>query len=275
VPVPIRTDAEGMQPRDLVRAVAQHGPGMVATASLGSNPTGAVLSPARRADLLEVIVQYELVVLEDLTLTDTVIDEAMLSGEGLNPSAVGLPLCADDRVRGVVVGSASKLLWGGLRVGWLRTNESWLRLIAQSKALADFGTSPVTQLVTAAVIDGIHADPSWVAHRRAELRARRDLLVDRLHHHVPTWGVTTPPSGLSLWLHVPGVDGAQLATAADRHDVHVLPGEQCGIDGSYTDYIRVTFDRDPSVIEQAAQRLAQAYAEIGRTTSRARTSVGP
>ena len=213
--------------------------------------------------------------LEDLTLTDTLMDESLLSGEGFDASQVAVPLSADDRVRGMVVGSASKLMWGGLRVGWLRTNESWLRLIAQSKTLADFGTSPMTQLTTAALIEQIHADPSWVTKRRAELRERRDLLVGLIHHHLPTWGVSTPPAGLSLWAHVPGVDGAELAVAADRHDVHVMPGEQCGVEGSYTDYVRFTFDRDPAVLQQAAQRLAQAYAEVSRSPARSRPSVGP
>jgi len=275
VPVPIRSDVEGVIPADLTRAVAQHGPGMLATTSLGSNPTGSVLSPGRRAEQLEVIVRHELVVLEDLTLADTIVDESMLSGPAFNSSRVGAPLSADDRVRGLVIGSASKLLWGGLRVGWLRTNESWLRLIAQSKALADFGTAPVTQLVTAAMLGQLTADPSWVERRRAELRERRDLLVDLLHHHLPTWRVDTPPSGLSLWAHAPGVDATEFATAADRHDVHVMPGDQCGVDGAFSDHLRFTFDRDPAVLHQAAQRLALTYADVSRSPSRSRPTVGP
>ena len=275
VPVPIRTDDEGLIPADVTRAVAQHGPAMLATASLGSNPTGAVLSPARRSALLEVITLHELVVLEDLTLADTIIDASMLSGAGFDNTRVGAPLCADDRVKGVVVGSASKLLWGGLRVGWLRTNESWLRLMAQSKALADFGTAPVTQLVTAAMLEQILAEPAWVDRRRAELRQRRDLMVDLVHHHLPTWRIAAPPAGLSLWAHVPGVDASELAVAADRHDVHVMPGEQCGVDGTYADHVRLSFDREPGVLEQAAVRLAQAHADVSRMPARSRPAVGP
>jgi DNA-binding transcriptional MocR family regulator len=273
VPVPVRTDDSGIVARDLVRAVAQHGPGLVATATVGSNPTGTVISPARRAELLEVIVRHELVVLEDLTLADTVMDRP--DGEGADLSPVAVPLSTDDRVRGIVVGSASKLLWGGLRVGWLRTNESWLRLVAQSKALTDFGTSPVTQLVTAALLEKLHAEPTWVAGRREQLRQRRDLMVELLHHHLPTWSVSRPTAGLSLWARVPGADGIELAIATDRHDVHVMPGEQCGVDGSHTDYLRFTFDREPEVLEQAAERLAAAYADVIRASGRSRPGMCP
>ena len=100
---------------------------MLATCSLVSNPEASVLSPRRREALLEIITRNDVVVLEDLTLAETLLDDI----------PVGAPLTADPRVRGIAVGSASKLLWGGLRVGWLRTAETWLRRIAQAKALED------------------------------------------------------------------------------------------------------------------------------------------
>lgn len=275
VPIPVRCDEAGLVPTDLARAVDEYGPALISTCSIGSNPTGAVLTPRRRRELLEVIVAGDLVVLEDLTLADTVFDSSMLDEAGVDDSKVAAPLMADERVRGVAVGSASKLFWGGLRVGWVRTSESWLRTIAQAKALADFGTSPVTQGITAELLAQLHADPSWHARRRSELQERRDLAVGLIHEHLPTWGVSAPPGGLSLWARVPGTDGTQLATAADRHGVHVMPGEQCGTDGAYTDHIRLCFDRDPALLREAVHRLASAYAETSRLPMRSPVTVGP
>ena len=279
VPIPVRCDAEGMVPRDLARAVDEYGPALVSTCSIGSNPTGATLTPRRRAELVDVIVEHDLVVLEDLTLADTVFDPSLLVGDGVDSgvdvSQVAPPLTADDRVRGVAVGSASKLFWGGLRVGWLRTNPSWLRTIAQSKALSDFGTSPVTQGVTAGLLRQLHADPGWHRRRRAELQERRDLVIALLHEQLPTWGVTAPTAGLSLWVRIPGVDGTQFAVAADRHGVHVMPGEQCGTDGAYADHIRLCFDRDPALLREAVNRLAMAHAEAGRVATRSPLTLGP
>ena len=265
VPVPLRCDGEGVLPADLVRAIREHGPAILATSTLVSNPNAAVLSNRRRDALVEAIVEHDVVVIEDLTLADTLIDDVDRAA----------PLIADPRIRGVAVGSASKVTWGGLRVGWLRTNETWLRRIAQAKALEDFGTSPVTQRLAVELLTSLAQNRSWHERRRAQLRERRDLLVELINEHLPTWGIQTPPGGLSLWVHLPGGDGSEFATEADRAGVHVMPGEQCGTDGAYVDYLRLCFDREPEVLREAVTRLAQAQTEMERAPMRRATTVGP
>jgi DNA-binding transcriptional MocR family regulator len=178
-------------------------------------------------------------------------------------------------VRGVTIGSASKVIWGGLRVGWLRTQETWLRRMAQAKALEDFGTSPVTQRLTADLMDELVRRPEWWQARQAELRARRDLLIELIHEHLPSWGVRAPVGGLSLWVRVPGTDGAELAETADRYGVHVMPGDRCGLDGAFADHLRLCFDRDPQMLQEAVTRLTQAYAEVSQRPARQPEMVGP
>ncbi len=265
VPVPVRCDAEGVMPADLQRAIGEHGPALLATSTLVSNPNAAVLSPRRREELVAAIVAHDVVVIEDLTLADTLLDDVEQAS----------PLMADPRVRGVAVGSASKVIWGGLRVGWLRTQETWLRRIAQAKALEDFGTSPVTQRLAAELLRGLAQNPSWHEARRSQLRERRDLLVELIHEHLPSWGVQAPPGGLSLWVRLPGGDGSEFAAEADRSGVHVMPGEQCGTDGTYSDHLRLCFDREPDVLREAVTRLAQAQTEMTRAPIRVVTTVGP
>jgi DNA-binding transcriptional MocR family regulator len=269
-PIALRSDASGVLPGELARAVAEHGPAILATSTIVSNPDAAVLTEDRRAALLEVITAHDVVVIEDLTLADTILGDA--ERDEIAPAT---PLTADERVRGVTIGSASKVIWGGLRVGWLRTQETWLRRMAQAKALEDFGTSPVTQRLTADLMDELVRRPEWWQARQAELRARRDLLVDLIHEHLPSWGVRTPVGGLSLWVRVPGVDGAELAETADRYGVHVMPGDRCGLDGAYADHLRLCFDRDPQMLHEAVGRLTQAYAEVAQRPARQPAMVGP
>ncbi|MEO8106090.1 MAG: PLP-dependent aminotransferase family protein [Actinomycetes bacterium] len=265
VPVPLRCDAEGVLPADLIRAVREHGSAILATSTLVSNPNAAVLSRQRREALVAAIVEHDVVVIEDLTLADTLLDDVDQAA----------PLTADPRIRGVAVGSASKVIWGGLRVGWLRTHETWLRRIAQAKALEDFGTSAVTQRLAVELLTSLTQNRSWRDHRRTQLRERRDLLIDLVHEHLPSWGVHPPPGGLSLWIRLPGGDGSEFATEADRAGVHVMPGEQCGTDGAYSDYLRLCFDREPEVLHEAVTRLAQAHTEMARAPIRLTTTVGP
>jgi DNA-binding transcriptional MocR family regulator len=133
----------------------------------------------------------------------------------------------------------------------------------------------VTQRLAADLLEALEREPDWWESRRAELRSRRDLLIDLLHDQVPSWGVKAPPGGLSLWVHVPGADTDALATAADGYGVHVMPGERCGVDGAYGEYLRLCFDRDPTVLREAVNRLAQTHAELSRRPARTPAAVGP
>jgi DNA-binding transcriptional MocR family regulator len=264
-PVPLRTDEHGVIPADLSRAIDEGGPALLCTVPIGSNPTGAVMSPGRREALLDIVVRHGIAVLEDLTLADLVFDDV----------EVGHPLNASPDVEGVVTGSTSKTLWGGLRVGWLRADEPWFSRFVQTKALQDFGTSPITQHVAAQMLRGIEADDDWMPNRRKELSERRNLLIDLLNEALPQWGVSRPSGGLSLWVRLPGTDTTAFAEAADRHGVHVMPGEQCATDGDYGDHIRMCFDRDPVVLREAVSRLAGAYSEFSRSRTPQRVLLRP
>jgi DNA-binding transcriptional MocR family regulator len=125
------------------------------------------------------------------------------------------------------------------------------------------------------MLDAMAADPQWWQGRKRELIERRDLLVDLLHDELPSWGVQAPAGGLSVWVHTPRVDGEQLSAAADRVGVHVLPGEKCGVDGAYAENLRICFDRDPGVLREAVQRLAQAHDELTRRPIGRPIAVGP
>lgn len=253
IAVPVTSDSEGVLPSALRRAVAEHGPALLCTVPIASNPTGAVTSPTRREELLDVVRQHDLVVLEDLTMADLVYEDL----------PIGAPLNACPEVRGVVTGSASKTFWGGLRVGWLRAEEPWLSRLISAKSMQDYGTSPVTQHLATQLLQAMAADPGWLPSRLDELRTRRDLLISLLEEHLPAWGPGRPSGGLSLWVRLPGTDSRTYADVADRHGVFVLPGEQCGVDGQFADHIRLCFDREPAVLREAVERLARAYTDMG------------
>ena len=265
VPVPIRTDAHGLIPSELRRAVAEVGPALLCSQPVGSNPTGAVVTPERREELLDIVVKNSLVVIEDLTLADLVFADV----------DTALPLNASPDVEGVVTGSSSKTLWGGLRVGWLRADEPWLSRLVQAKALQDFGTSPITQHLTAQLMTAAEEHPTWMNDRLADLSARCDHLINALKREIPSWGMERPIGGLSLWVRTPGLDAQTLSDAADRHGVHVMPGDQCGVDGAFSDYVRLCFDRDPKILDEAVTRLAAANADVRRTPSPQRVLLRP
>jgi DNA-binding transcriptional MocR family regulator len=265
-PVPLRTDSEGIVPSALEQAIREGGPALLVTVSIASNPTGAVLSPGRRAALLSLVTRHQLVVLEDLTMADLVFADV----------PVAEPLSAAPEVQGIVVGSASKTLWGGLRVGWLHAPEPWLGQFVQAKALSDFGTSPITQHLAGQMLRRLDDDPTFLLERRRSLRSRKEYLAQLLNERLPAWGVGSPAGGMSLWVRLPGTDARAFADVADQHGVHVMPGDQCGVDGDYADYTRLCFDRDTATLDEAVSRLATAYDDMtNHSSSRQRVLLRP
>ncbi|WIB36571.1 hypothetical protein [Curtobacterium sp. MCJR17_043] len=96
-----------------------------------------------------------------------------------------------------MVGSADKVFWGGLRIGWIRAAPELLHRLLLARPTGDLGTPTLDQLVarelvpqTAAVLEA----------RRPALRAGRDGLVAALRERLPEWDVPSPAGGLTTWV---------------------------------------------------------------------------
>jgi DNA-binding transcriptional MocR family regulator len=159
----------------------------------------------------------------------------------------------------LAVGSASKLLWGGLRVGWIRVSSPSLRSsVLDVKAGLNRATSALSQLTAASLLAAISAD--WLAGLRAALRERRDHLCSLIGAQLPAWRVPeVPEAGLSLWVSLPVVDAAAFAAVASRHGVTVLPGGAACVCGRHRGFIRLSFASQLDTLSLAAERLAAAW----------------
>jgi DNA-binding transcriptional MocR family regulator len=161
--------------------------------------------------------------------------------------------------RVIAVGSASKLLWGGLRTGWLRVPDDALRgALVGRKAALNLGTSIVSQEMTAQLLEGITR--GWLEAHRLALARRRDYLLELIAEHLPAWRVRPPQAGLSLWAELPLTTADPFAHAAARHGVTVTPGSAACVCGAHGNHIRLSFAEQPATLEMAAERLAAAWA---------------
>ena len=130
--------------------------------------------------------------------TLAVIDESLrdvnLDGVELPPSFGSF----DDSV--LLVDSASKTFWGGLRVGWIRAPHDLVMPLVQARMTHDLGTAAFEQLVFAEVL----RNPEPVLTSALEgFRRQRDHLVDLLSEHLPVLDVVGPAGGLSIWAGLP------------------------------------------------------------------------
>ena len=151
-----------------------------------------------------------------------------------------------------------KLFWGGLRVGWLRGPVSLIRKLSSLKSTWDLHTSVVTQTIATQLLS---ACDQAIALRRAQLRARRDIVVELLQEHLPAWQCGVPAGGLFLWVTLPSGDSRALAQIAARHGVAVTPGTLFSLDESHVAQLRIPFLLEEPLLRLGVERLAAAWRE--------------
>jgi DNA-binding transcriptional MocR family regulator len=244
--IPIRSDAAGEDPSAVERAGRSPG-GIAYVMPTGHNPTGAVMPLLRRQAFAAIADAARVTVVEDLTLADLT-----LGTDGHPPPLAALS------TRVIAVGSVSKVLWGGLRVGWIRVgDESLQAAVVARKAALNLGTAAISQAMAAQLLAAV--DQDWLRTHRATLTERRDLLAALLARHLPAWRTRRPDAGLSLWAELP-VDNADTFTlAAARHGVTVMAGSAACADGRHRQFVRLSFAEQPGTLELAVERLAAAW----------------
>jgi hypothetical protein len=212
------------------------------------NPTGALLDGAGRERLVALARRTGTPLLIDETLAELALSdpaEQPVAAHG----AVDSPLV-------ITIGSAAKVLWGGLRIGWIRTSAPLVRRLGALRASTDLGGPVLEQLVAARLVDGL--DPIVLA-RRAELTAARDHLLGRLGDAFPGWRLSRPSGGLSLWVDLGAPVSSRLVGAARRYDVLLAAGPRFGLAGAFERYLRVPYTLRRERVEQALDRLVAAW----------------
>jgi len=251
VPVPLDLDSPGADAWDLdlvTAAVRDAAPRLAYLVPDHQNPTGALLDGAGRERLVALARRTGTPLLIDETLA-----ELTLVGSSEAPVAAhGAP----DSALVITIGSAAKVLWGGLRIGWIRTAAPTIRRLAALRAATDLGGPVLEQLIAARLIDDLEP---VVQARRAELTEARDHLLGRLGDAFPSWRPSHPTGGLSLWVDLGAPVSSRLVGAARRQDVLLAAGPRFGLAGAFERYLRVPYTLRRDRVEPALDRLVAAW----------------
>ncbi len=214
---PVAVDEHGLDPAALALSSAALRPGdptprAVLTTPAHQCPTGVVLSPARRAALIAWARDNDGLVIEDDYDAEFRYDRAPLGAlQGLSP----------DRV--AYVGTASKTLAPGLRLGWLVLPPALLDAVVEAKLLDGLGSPVLDQLTLARLIETAAYDRHLRGARRRN-RARRDALLAAVARSLPGARVSGISAGLHALVRLPrAVDAHALLAAAARRSVGVYP----------------------------------------------------
>lgn len=256
--VTVPGDGDGLDPAALERLLAGGTrPALCYVVSNFANPSGATLSAVRRRHLAELATRHGFVVVDDDPYGE-------LRFEGAGPAA--LRAGAPDWT--ISLGSASKVLSPGARVGWLTAPDRLLGPLVRAKQIADLHTPGLTQLMVADVL----ADEAFMAAHlrrlRATYRRRCTVLLDALRRHLgDAIELPTPEGGMFLWARLPGRDTTALLPLALERGVAFVPGAAFapaaptggGTDGAVSSHLRLCFTTlDEAELDEAARRLAVA-----------------
>ncbi|WP_237104047.1 PLP-dependent aminotransferase family protein [Nonomuraea sp. MG754425] len=244
--VPVGVSHEGWQPDLVAGAMCQSAARLAYLMPDFQNPTGALMEDPVRAAVVGAARRAGTLLLVDETWSELALDDV--------PRAS--PMAAfDTDSRVISIGSASKLWWGGLRIGWIRTTAALARRLTTFRASVDIASPVLEQLVVARLFDQLEETR---AERRRSLRAARDALVAGLREHLPQWRFEVPRGGGSLWVRLDGAGSTPLAEAALSHGVRLAPGPWFGLEGTLEGCLRLPFTQPPGLLAEAVVRLRAA-----------------
>jgi 2-aminoadipate transaminase len=218
------------------------------------NPAGVTLSLERRRRLVELARSREVLVVEDNPY-------GLLRYEG-EPQVPLYQLDGGDYV--IYVGTLSKILSPGIRLGWAVAPPPVMEKIALGKQATDLCTSTLTQYFALEYF----AEGRWREYvdSLCEIyRARRDTMLEALERHFPpqaTW--TKPGGGLFVWATLPDyIDTSDLLAKALRENVAFVPGAAAYVDGRQgSNSMRLNFSgSDEDEIREGIRRIGAVVAE--------------
>lgn len=252
--VGIPVDDQGMRVDQLEKLLQLHHPNLIYTIPNFHNPTGTCLSSARRRELISLAGKYNVPILEDDFVGD-------LRYEGhTQPSLKSL----DPGGRVIYVGTFSKMLMPGLRVGFIVADGPVYDSLLHFKGLSDLATSTLIQRALDAYMT-VGRYQTYL-HRSCQIfKTRRDAMLTALKRYMPSVVYETPKGGLFIWLQLPkSLSANALLKEARREGVSFAAGRSFFVDGiSGEDWLRLNFASQPvEDIEEGIKRLGRALAKI-------------
>ncbi|PFO84301.1 PLP-dependent aminotransferase family protein [Bacillus cereus] len=243
----IPMDEQGIQSSFIMKYKKRFDSSILYTVPTFHNPTGFVMSEKRRQEVMKVCNEIGLPIIEDAVYQDLWFD--------IPPPK---PLKAYDK-SGIVlhIGSMSKVISPGLRIGWVVGSEPVIKRLADIKMQMDYGSSSLSQRAAAQwFVNGSYE--KHMQHIRIELKKRRDFMLEMLEKYcrdVATWQI--PTGGFYIWLHItPHISMRELFEKALEEKILLNPGNV--YDRNARQYLRLSYSyASMQDIEKGIQTIAR------------------
>lgn len=248
----VSMDEEGMVISEVEEAIKKKKPRFIYAVSNFQNPSGITMSKERRQKLVELAKEYYIPVIDDNPY-----GELRYAGEDL-PS---LKKLGGDLL--IELGTFSKIISPGLRIGWIFTSKEIMRLFERMKEGLDLHTNTFAQFVIYEYIQAGNLD-KHIQLIKKEYSKRRQVMIESLKKYCPDYvRWTKAEGGLFLWVFLPEhVSATELLKKALEKKVAYVPGKPFYVHQDKDNALRLNFSNaGPEKIEEGIKRLAQVFEE--------------
>jgi len=223
------------------------------------NPTGISYSAERRAEVARLVARSSTVLVEDDPY-----GEIRFMGNDLPTIRTCLARAGGDPGSMVLLGTFSKIVSPGMRLGWLCTGTEIMEKIVTAKQAADLQSNELSQRVVHRFLTDNDVE-AHILRIRAVYKAQRDAML-RLARELfpPEVSCTAPEGGMFAWMTLPeGVSALDFFTRAREQRVTFVPGQAFFANGGGENTLRLNFSNaDVATIEEGMRRLARVYGEM-------------
>ncbi|MDA8221884.1 PLP-dependent aminotransferase family protein [Desulfosporosinus sp.] len=244
----IPTNGTGIDSAALELSIKLNRPKIIYLAPTYQNPTGATLTVEERKMALRISSKYNIPLIEDDPY-----GELHYDGSSILPIR---SFSTEDEV--VYLGTFSKTLAPGLRLGWIVGGKDLITKLVVAKQGTDLHTSTLLQKATHYYLT--HFNPiQHIETIRQAYKIRRDLMLNELKENFNDQAIWTEPSGgMFIWLTLPeAYDTLKLLPYALASNVAYVPGANFYTDGKSYSNMRLNFSNpSPQQIKQGIKRLA-------------------
>ena len=252
--VSVPMDDNGMIMEELEKTlIANPQAKLIYTVPEFQNPTGITLAGDRRKRMVELAEEHDVIIIEDSPYYE-------IRFEGENIPAIKSFDTKGDRV--IYLGSFSKTLCPGIRLGWACASFEILDRYRVMKEASDFQASTVTQYQVATFLRDNSLDELLNESRRV-YKNRRDAALAAIREFFPdNVQYTVPQGGYFIWLTVPGINSTEMfLPAVNDIGVAYVPGESFFAGAEQTCNIRLSYSQmSEEKIREGIARLARLLA---------------
>ena len=247
--IPIQTDKNGLRIESLEEKLAEYHPKFLYLIPTFQNPTGHTLAQERRERLSQLCQEHDFILVADEVYH-------FLNYFDKPPT----PIAAYTDIENVIsLGSFSKILAPGLRLGWMQSHPERIKRFVKSGLLdSGGGLNPFTSAIIRDVLESGGLEEN-IVKLVGIYRSRAVVMDSALRRYLPKTSYVVPQGGYFFWVRLPGnLDAAALQKNAELFKVNFRAGARFSSVEGMRDYIRLSFVYyEPDKIEEGLRRLKQ------------------